>query len=233
MRLCAIIPARGGSKGIPKKNIKELNGLPLISYTITAALKSEIFDKILVSTDCTQIGSYCTNLGAEVPFLRPSHLASDSAKSIDVIEHVLDFLETKQSYVPDIFVLLQPTSPLRTSEDILGAYKLFNKKEAKSLVSVTSVPHNFNPESLYTKSDHNLIPMVSVNKVFSRQYKTSYYARNGAAIYMVNTSWFKRKKVLFDEDTIGFEMPKLKSVDIDDYEDWVIAEALMRYEKRT
>jgi len=230
MRVVAIIPARGGSKGIPKKNIKELNGHPLISYTVAAAIKSEVFDKIIVSTDCAEIGEYCKNLGVEVPFLRPAHLASDSAKSIDVIEHALDFLETKQSYIPDAFALLQPTSPLRRAEDILNAYEMFEYEDAKSLVSITSVPHNFNPESLYIKFKNNLKPYIIGKDVSCRQEKPLYYARNGAAIYLVNMDWFKRNNTLFNEETVGFEMPRLRSIDIDDMEDWTLAEAVMNYE---
>ena len=148
-KFLAIIPARGGSKGIPKKNIKSLLGKPLIQYTIESALKSKYLDKIVVSTDDKKIADISEKLGAEIPCLRPKKLARDNTLILPVLQHMVNFLKKKENYNPFAIVLLQPTSPLRTVRHIDEAIELFLKKpKADSLVSVMQVPHNMTPISL-------------------------------------------------------------------------------------
>ena len=128
--MVAIIPARGGSKGLPGKNIKNLNGKPLIEWTIEAALKSKCIDKVVISTDDTNIASISENAGATVPFLRPQDLATDHSLAIDVYLYTIDKLIENTSKKYSSFIVLQPTSPLRNSDDIDNAVELFNVKKA-------------------------------------------------------------------------------------------------------
>ena len=137
----AIIPARGGSKGIKDKNIINLKGKPLIAYTLDAAIESQVFDEIVVSTDSLKIAEISKSFGAKIPFLRPKELASDNAKTVDVIIHVLNYY-INQNIEFDYFMLLQPTSPLRNSKDIKNAVNLLFEKNANSVVSVCETEHS-------------------------------------------------------------------------------------------
>ena len=137
-KVLAIIPARGGSKGIPRKNVKAISGKPMIQYTIEAAKDCEYIDKVIVSTEDEEIADISMRAGAIVPFSRPEELATDEAKIIDVVMHAVEFYERKAEHF-DIIVLLQPTSPLRNAEDVTKALEYFIRKEQKSLVSVSEV----------------------------------------------------------------------------------------------
>lgn len=139
--ILGLIPARGGSKGIPRKNIKLLAGKPLIAWTIEAALDSSCFARLIVSTDDAEIASVARQYGAEVPFLRPAELASDAASSMDVVLHGLDWLAQAAQSLPGLVMLLQPTSPLRTPEDIQAAITLQTEKNAEAVVSVCEAAH--------------------------------------------------------------------------------------------
>ena len=127
MNILAIIPARGGSKGIPHKNIQNLAGKPLIAYTIIAAKKSKLIDKIVVSTDDKKIAKISEACGIEVPFLRPKNISKDNSSTIEVVKHTLEFLRTNQDYIPDMIIVLQPTSPLRTTRLIDNAIKILRR----------------------------------------------------------------------------------------------------------
>ena len=142
MNILTIIPARGGSKSIPRKNIRSLNGKPLISYTINAALATSSLTDIIVSTDDSEIAEISKKLGVKVPFIRPKELASDKAESAPVIEHALSFMEKVKSIKYDAILMLQPTSPLRTTKHINDSIELFKSRECDSVVSVTSVGAN-------------------------------------------------------------------------------------------
>ena len=137
----AIIPARGGSKGIPKKNIKLLAGKPLIQWTIEHALNSSCVSRLVVSTDCEDIADISTKLKAEVPFLRPNELSSDTASTESAILHCLEWLSLNENYQPDNIILLQPTSPIRSLDAIDNAFDTFLKKKADSLLSVSEFFH--------------------------------------------------------------------------------------------
>lgn len=231
----AIIPARGGSKGLKNKNIFPINNKPLIYWTIQACIKSKIFNKIIVSTDSPVIAKIALDHGAEVPFLRPKNLSSDHAKTIDVIRHVINKLYFNISK-PDYIYILQPTSPLRTYKNILDAKDLLEKNNKyDSLVSVQEVPHIYNPESLYEnfKKDSFYLKNISSTKnqkIFNRHNKKTFLARNGAAIYITTPSILKNS--ILGKKVLGFKMNKIQSIDIDDYIDLFTAEYFLKNKKK-
>jgi len=139
MNVLAIIPARGGSKGIPHKNIQNLAGKPLISYTILAAKKSKYIDKIVVSTDDKKIAKIAMSYGAEVPFLRPKNISKDNSSTIKAVKHALEFLRTNQSYIPDMIIVLQPTSPLRTTKLIDDSIEILMNSRSSCAISVSKI----------------------------------------------------------------------------------------------
>ncbi len=153
-KFLGIITARGGSKGIPKKNIKNMAGKPLIQYTFDAVKNSKLLTRCIVSSDDDEIINFSKSQSIEAPFKRPKELATDQAQSVDVLIHAVNFLFNQEDDVPDYIVTLQPTSPLRTGEDIDRAIDIIIKdRDADSLVSVIKVPHNFNPYSVMEISE--------------------------------------------------------------------------------
>jgi len=225
----AIIPARGGSKGIPRKNIKILKDKPLIAYTAKAALNSKYIKRVVLSTEDQEIATIGRDLGLEIPFCRDISLAKDSTPSLHVFQDVLIQLKSRESYNPDFVIILQPTSPFRTEKHIDEAIELFTVSKADSLVSVVKVPHNMNPYSVMTRhhdgSLKNFLPFNELNN--QRQKKPHFYARNGAAIYITTPSCILDQNTLYGKKIICYEMDKIASLDIDDNEDWFIAERLI------
>ena len=231
MKILGLICARGGSKGIPGKNIKEFGGKPMIAHAIEVAKQSSYIQDIVVSTDDQQIADIAKEYGAEVPFLRPDHLASDKALQIDAICHVLEELK-KQGRAYDALVLLQPTSPLRAFEDVDGAIKLFVDKAADSVVTVTNA-NSHHPMILYRKEgDHSLDPFVEADSqgVLRQDFK-DVWRRNGA-VYVMKTELPLNHKTLYGDKIYGYEMPEARSINIDEPLDLVIAEALLAYNQR-
>lgn len=230
-RIIAVIPARAGSKGLPQKNIKELNGRPLIAYTIEAAIKSGVFDRIVVSTDGEDIARIAVECGAEVPFLRPNEFAADNSTSIEVINHSLEFL-TARGEKYDLVCLLQPTSPLRTEVHIREAYRLYNEKEANSVISVCECDHSplwTNTIDSDLRIDHFIVPELSGK---TRQDLPTYYRLNGA-IYIADTEMLRGYNSFFMDKTFAYMMTKNSSIDIDTEEDFLYAEFLIRLKQRT
>ena len=225
MNNLAIIPARSGSKGLKDKNIKELNGIPLIVYTIKAALNSGKFSHVMVSTDSQLYAKISIENGAEVPFLRNELTASDSASSWDVVREVLNkYRELGLEF--ETITLLQPTSPLRSSDDICNAYDMYYKKAATSVVSVCEMEHsplwsNTLPETL------SMDGFLNVSNNNQRQLLNTYYRINGA-IYIVNVDHFLAGKDIYDSGSYAYIMPTVRSVDIDTSLDFLIAETIMR-----
>lgn len=224
--ILALIPARGGSKGVPRKNLRCLAGKPLIVYTIEAALQANFIDRIIVSTDDLEIANISKKYGAEVPFIRPEVLATDGAKGIDVVLHAMQWLEDHNEKF-DLLMLLQPTSPLRDSEDIENALGLFMRKNADAVVSVCEVEHsplwmNTLREDLCMK---DFIDKEVLNK--NRQQLEIYYRLNGA-IYLAKWDFIKQYKSFYGDKTYAYIMPREKSVDIDSEFDLQFAEFLMR-----
>ena len=215
MRILAIVPARGGSKGIKDKNIKEIEGRPLIEYTIEAAKRCEYIDEIVVSTDSEKIAKVAKKAGAKVPFLRPDELASDTARTIDVVLFTIEQLKLiGQEY--DIVVLLQPTSPLRDEDDICGAIEKYVSCNMKSLVSVSEVSES--PILMRQIVDEtHMEKLLNINSTIRRQDMVKYYMVNGS-IY-INKIEELNSDTSLNDNVIPYVMDRSHSVDIDDYVD--------------
>lgn len=224
MKNLAIIPARSGSKGLKDKNIKLLKGKPLMAYTIEAAIESQIFEKIIVSTDSLAYAEIAIKYGAEVPFLRPQHLAVDEATTNDVIIDLLKKLKFDGEMF-DYFMILQPTSPLRTSDDIKNAMMLLKEKDANAVVSLCQSEHS----PFFTgvlSEDLQIDGFISKELCSRRQDLPKYYRLNGA-IYMVNVNYFLEYQDFYKEKCYAYVMDKSKSIDIDDEFDFRIADLLI------
>lgn len=222
-KILAIIPARGGSKRLPDKNILPLNGKPLIGWSIEEAQKSQYIDTTIVSSDSINILDVASKFGSNIPFKRPSELAQDESRSIDVVIHALEYYK-EYEYV----ILLQPTSPLRNVQDIDGAIEHFFKKEATSVIGVCEVEHS----PLWSNTlDDNL----SMNDFLDDKYNNSrsqdlplYYRINGA-FYMSKVESVKRNETFFvKKDIYAYVMSQEHSADIDTKLDFIVAHALLR-----
>lgn len=226
MNILALIPARGGSKGVPRKNVKLLAGKPLIVWTIDAALKASGLTRVVVSTDDPEIAETSRRYGAEVPFLRPAELASDKASSVDVTMHAVAWLEDNQRYRPDFILLLQPTSPLRTASDIEAAIAVQRNKKAQAVVSVCKVTHP--PQWLRRLGpDGELLPWQDGIEPSWRQDADPVYQLNGA-IYLIRTEALVNKKSFFPDGTFAYIMPHERSLDIDTSWDFYLAELILK-----
>lgn len=224
MKNIAIIPARSGSKGLPDKNIKELNGKPMIAYSIEAAIQSGYFDTVMVSTDSEKYAEIGRTYGAEVPFLRSDFTSSDTASSWDTVQEVLDGYE-KMGEIFDTFCLLQPTSPLRTSEDIKGAYQLFKDRADFAVVSVCEAEHS--PLWCgHLPNDKEFVGFIDSESMRQRQAVEKFYRLNGA-IYIVDIKRFREDRFLYQKGSYAFIMDQNRSVDIDTEIDFKMAEFLM------
>jgi CMP-N,N'-diacetyllegionaminic acid synthase len=226
LRVLGIIPARGGSKGVPRKNIKLLNNKPLIQYTIESALRSKLLTSVIVSTDDIEIAQISISLGAKVPFIRPKKLASDSAKSIDVVLHAIGELEEINLFF-DAICLLQPTNPFRENGLIDLCIAKFAKKNYDSLMSVLPVPHQYNPHWVYEPNEMGILKLATneIMPISRRQDLPAAFYREGS-IYITKTEIIKTKKSLYG-NKIGFQEIKSKfKVNIDTTADWVEAENL-------
>lgn len=225
MRNLAVILARSGSKGLKDKNIKELNGKPLMVYTIEAAVDSEKYDTVHVSTDSERYAQIARDFGADVPFLRSADLAGDRASSWDALRSVVKEYENRGKTF-DTVTLLQPTSPLRNADDIRGAFELFEEKQADSVVSVCEVDHS--PLLCNVLDDSlSMDGFLDMSKVGRRQELSTYYRINGA-IYIQKTKFLMEGASVYGEKSYAYIMDKRKSIDIDDEYDFMIAESLMK-----
>jgi CMP-N,N'-diacetyllegionaminic acid synthase len=226
VRLIAIIPARGGSKGIARKNIRPLCGRPLIAYSIDAARQSRAIDRTVVSTDDAEIAEISRGLGAEVR-IRPAALAADDTPTRAVLEHVVAELAVEAS-VYDAVVTLQPTSPLRTFRHIDEAAAMFAADpRADSLVSCIDVPHVFHPLSVMRRNQEGYLePYFPAPQPYRRQDKPPAFARNGAAIYITRTS--RLAEYVFGGRLVPYPMDAESSVDIDTLDDLRVAERILR-----
>lgn len=218
----AIIVARGGSKGLPGKNIADLGGEPLVAWSVSAAKSSKYIDRIILSSDDENIIEAAQAAGCETPFRRPAELANDEAPVSGVIIHALDALDEAFDYL----VLLQATSPLRTGEDIDGALEACDHG-ASAVVSVTAAAKP--PEWLCTldKSNH-LTPIIPGQGLRTRrQDLTTAFMPNGA-VYAARTDWFRQHMSFYSDETVGFVMPAERSVDIDGAQDLMVARWLVQ-----
>ena len=223
--ILALIAARGGSKGLPGKNIRLLGDKPLIAWSIDAATNSEYIDRLIVSTDDKEIAGTAEAFGAEVPFFRPVELASDTAKMMDVIMHAMDHVEQKGGKY-DYLVLLQPTSPFRTAVLIDQAIELLFNKKGKVVLGVTEVQHS--PLRTNVLPDDGNMGEFYSSKLenFNRQEMSPYYRLNGA-IYVADWTFMKENKKWLSKDTYAYIMDRRSSIDIDDLEDFLLAEVML------
>lgn len=224
-RVVGWIPARGGSKGIKDKNIKLLDGKPLIFYTIDAAKKSQYIDEVIVSTDSEKIAKIAEMYGAKIPELRPKELAEDTSKTLDAVLYTLKYFE-KHNISFDIFCILQPTSPLRTNEDIDKALLLFEKdKGVHDIISVSPVrKHPLLLRSIC--EDGHMEKLLPLKSTVRRQDMSPYFEINGA-IY-INAVCRINDTTSFNDNSIPFIMSTKNSVDIDEPEDFILAEYFIK-----
>ncbi|CAN1498807.1 NeuA CMP-N-acetylneuraminic acid synthetase [Burkholderiaceae bacterium] len=226
--ILSIIPARKGSKGILRKNLALLGGKPLVQHTISAALESNLVDEILLSTDDEEVTLLGCKLGLKNEYIRPQEISADSTGMIDTVLHAVSWFEEVRGYLPDQILLLQPTSPLRTQVDIDSAITLFKSENANSLVSVH--PMREHPYECILKEDQRKWSFLaeSHSKVFRRQdYQQNYQFINGA-IYLVDTKKLIEKRALvFPGESLLYEMPFSRGVDIDTAFDLKTAELIL------
>lgn len=226
MEVLGLVPARGGSKGIRRKNLRLLAGHPLIHHTLEAARASELVTRILVSTEDEEIAAVARREGIEV-LRRPDRLARDDSPMVPVLQHALVSLKGRGSYRPDIVALLQPTAPLRGPEHIDGALRLLLESEANSVVSVCRVPGHYHPAWQLTRGDDGDLQLwigKPLDEIVPRRQELSQtYTRNGA-VYAIRTSSFLQEKTLYSRPCLGFVMPSSASVNVDDLSDFALAE---------
>jgi CMP-N,N'-diacetyllegionaminic acid synthase len=228
MRILAIITARGGSKGVPRKNIKLLNGKPLIAYTLEIALQSKYLTEIMVSTEDTEIIEVAQSLGIKVPFVRPTELAQDSTPTIDVIIHALQWYE-KQYIFFDAVCLLQTTSPFRTLKFLDTAIEKFISSGCDSLISVQKVPHEFNPHWAFeVNDDGNLKIATGETEIISRRQELPMAYHRDGSIYITKTEVLLQQRSLYGKSIGYIESDPEFYVNIDTLDDWEKAESMIK-----
>lgn len=219
--MLGLLTARGGSKRVPGKNVRSVLGKPLVAWTVEAARQSTVLDRIVMSTDDDAIAAAASAAGADVPFRRPTHLASDLAGSADVVVHALEALP---GY--DLVVLLQPTSPLRAAEDIDGAIRACVQANAPACVSVTEAEES--PYWMFRlEDDGRMRSIIERGSVPARsQDLPCVYVLNGA-VYVARTEWFAAHRTFLGDETVGYVMPRSRSIDIDTEADFKAFERLV------
>jgi len=215
-----IIPARGGSKGIPLKNMAPIGGRPLIELTIQAALDARLPGRICLTTDHAAIREFGLGLGVEAPFLRPAELAQDGSSTLSVIEHAVGWYAEREGFHPDYIVLLQPTCPFRSSHSIIFAYQQIVEQGGYSLFSVNKVSEH--PCEYITRDNNGFQYVMPPPKQPGRQHFPKVYFINGA-IYITQTSFLERTGTLYDNGALTYVMGRNESLDIDDPEDLAYA----------
>lgn len=216
-RHIALIPARGGSKGIPRKNLKLLGGHSLVAWAVQAAKNSQSFDNIVVSTDDLEIATHAVKYGAEVPFLRPKEYSGDDSKQLDTVRHVLEFYQGAGVSFSSV-TILQPTSPFRTGDDCKRALKLFENSQENSVISICEYSH-VQLTNLYLGTPESLkILGEQVAEGTLRQELPKIWWRNGA-LYVIAPSTILEKHSLYSEHILGYEMPYWQSHNIDNFSD--------------
>lgn len=225
MQVLAVIPARGGSKGVPGKNLRELCGRPLLAYTADAVKASTRITRAIVSTDDDRIAECARSLGLDVPFMRPASLAGDDTPMLPVLQHAIDAM-TSRGVPVDVVVLLQPTSPLRRAEHVDTAIDWLERAGGDSVVSVVEVPHQFSPVSVMRIEDGVLKPFLDGPTVTRRQDKPRVFARNGPAVLAVRADVVKGGS-LYGETSWPLAMSTEDSIDIDSVWDFELVECVL------
>lgn len=226
MRVLGLIPARGGSKGVPRKNIRQLAGRPLLAYTADAARGARSLTRVVLSTDDEEIADVGRACGLDVPFLRPADLAGDTAPTLPAVQHALRWL-AERGEIYDAVCLLQPTSPLRTAADIDGCVALLATSGADAAISVLPVPPEYNPHWVYFADEAGALHLSTgeAQPIPRRQSLPPAFHRDGS-IY-VTRSHVALAGSLYGERVVGYAMPQRPSVNIDTLDDWALAEALL------
>ena len=229
MKTLAVITARGGSKGIPGKNLKLLAGKPLLAYTVEAAVAAGVFDRLILSTDDESIAAFGKSIGCDVPFMRPPALAQDETPHLPVLQHAVSWLADHQGYRPDAVVILQPTSPLRRAEHIRTATGLLAASTADSVLSVSAVPAHMNPMRMLRVDAGGLATLFVSGepvrrRINRRQDMPEAWVMNGA-IYAFRTGVLSAPEPsLYGETTVAMPLPDPYGISIDTPEDWAAAE---------
>ncbi len=227
----AVIPARGGSKRLPGKNLMPIAGKPLIAWTIEAALASKVFDRVIVSTDSPEIAEVSRKYGAEVPFLRPDELAEDQTTTMDVLVHLILQLKQNKDFSYSHLTLLQPTSPLREAKNITDAVKFFSEKQADAVISICKTEHSPLWSNTLPK-DNNLIGFLSKDIQKTRSQNLPDYYRLNGALYICEINRMLEEKTLYlSSSCYGFVMSRKNSIDIDDQIDFDLAEIYLTRSK--
>tara|TARA_B100001750_G_C15341814_1_gene512659 strand:+ start:96 stop:791 length:696 start_codon:yes stop_codon:yes gene_type:complete len=223
-KVLCVIPARKGSKGLKNKNIKKLNKIPLIAWSILTAKKCKLITEIVASTDCLKIAKIARKYGANVPFIRPKKLATDKASSFSVLKHAIEFFKKKEVYF-DYVLMLEPTSPLRNSKDIDFCINKVQKNNIETLVSVTRVIDQ-HPSFLYSISKKNVLKpyLKKQQKLYIRRQDVSplYYLEG--SLYISKITTLLNKRTWYHKKTQAYEVEKWKSLEIDDIDDFKLAE---------
>lgn len=225
MKVLGIIPARGGSKGVPRKNIRLLAGKPLLAYTAETALKSQRLARVILSTEDNEIADVAKQYGIDVPFMRPAELAEDTTPTLSVIQHALSKLsELGEEY--DAVCLLQPTNPLRRAEDIDNCIELLESTGADSVVSVLPVPAEFNPAWVYVGNSNGFIKLLNGEEepIPRRQDLPAAFHRDGT-VYVTRTSVILDRGSLYGSKIHAYKVDPRFSMNIDTEEDWNTAES--------
>lgn len=218
MKILGIIPARGGSKGIPGKNIRMLGGKPLIHYAALAAHESGLVDRLILTTDLVEIAEVGKTLGIEVPFIRPAELAQDDTPMFPVIDHVVQFVES-EGWVPEIILLLQPTAPLRQPEHIRAAVALLKETHCDAVASVVEVPQHYAPDFVLKLEDGKLKPFLEGGIKTRRQDVRPAYSRDGT-IYAFWRDVFINKRSIYGDDCRPLVIAHAESCNLDTMDDW-------------
>lgn len=224
-KILGIIPARGGSKGIPRKNIKKLCGKPLISYVFNAAIKCDLITELILTTDDFEIAEIGKSLGMEVPFIRPKELSNDTAKSIDVVKHAILEMERIKKTEFEYIILLQPTCPFTTTKQIEETIELIQKKELDTVSTVTNVAHS-HPSFMYIQENSEFKKLINENKDYSSRHQLPKVFVRCGNIYVAKKEFvFSNGKLLGGKKDF-LEIDTKHAVNIDEPIDWVIAEAI-------
>jgi CMP-N,N'-diacetyllegionaminic acid synthase len=228
----AIIPARGGSKSIPRKNIKPFLERPLLAWTVDTALASGVFERVILSTEDEEIAAVGRSCGAEVPFLRPAELAGDTAPTVAAIHHLLQQLIKMESYQPDYVMILEPTSPARRVFHIRESAGLLAESGADSLASITVVPHHFVPQKLLCRAENGEISGLDgtllANMIHRRQDLPQYYALDGNIFASRGAVVLGDPPSLWGKRTVGYPVDAKYNIDLDRPEDWGPSEARLK-----
>ena len=221
IKIIGIIPARGGSKSIPLKNIKPINHKPLINYSIESALKSKIFDYIIVSTDHKKIKKISSKYKKIIIFDREKKISSDNATTEAVVEDILKKIKNQENYIPDWIFILEPTSPLRSIKTLKKAKNLIRiKKNINSLISIKNIGHD------PAKLKNNKLNFI-FKRANNRKDRLPLYCET-STIYCVKNSYFLKSKKIVEKNPLGFLIPKIECIDINDIEDFKIAEKILK-----